>query len=251
MPRNTAEYEAGLNGFLDFAFQHCSSAGTILCPCSKCGFRKWRTRQEAYDHLICKPFPETYTFWSQHGEKMIRNSIGGMTEIEEDLAHEDHMQGRINNISNEEPMRNLINDAFEFSRIPNVEEDPFPPTTEQAERAENAKAKQFYNLLKDAEQPLYEGCTKFSKLSFLVKLYHIKSLCGVSDKAMSMIIELLHDAFEHASIPASSYEAKKVIQKLSLDYTKIHACPNDCMLYWGEDEDKEECKICQTSRWKQ
>jgi len=23
------------------------------------------------------------------------------------------------------------------------------------------------------------------------------------------------------------------------------------MLYWGEDEDKEECKVCKTSRWQQ
>jgi len=31
---------------------------------------------------------------------------------------------------------------------------------------------------------------------------------------------------------------------------KIPACPNDCMLYWGEDEERETCKICNTSKWK-
>ena len=38
-----------------------------------------------------------------------------------------------------------------------------------------------------------------------------------------------------------------MIKKLGLTYTKIDMCPNDCMLYWAEDENKEECK---TSRWK-
>lgn len=57
-----------LNNFLDFAFQHSTSSGTIICPCKKCGFRKWRTRPEVYDHLICKLFPEGYTFWCRHGE---------------------------------------------------------------------------------------------------------------------------------------------------------------------------------------
>ena len=55
----------------------------------------------------------------------------------------------------------------------------------------------------------------------------------ISDKAMTMILELLNDAFEHAKIPNSLYEEKQKINKLGLNYTKIRACPNDCMLYWG------------------
>ena len=83
------------------------------------------------------------------------------------------------------------------------------------------------------EDELYKGCTKYSKLSFLIKLYHIKCLCGMTDKAMTMILELLRDGFEHAKIPNSLYEAKKTITKLGLNHTKIHTYPNDCMLYWG------------------
>ena len=49
LPRNTPEYLVGLNNFLDFVFQYGAS--------SKCGFRKWRTREKVYDHLLCKPFP--------------------------------------------------------------------------------------------------------------------------------------------------------------------------------------------------
>ena len=67
---------------------------------------------------------------------------------------------------------------------------------------------------------------------------------------MDMIIQLLHDAFEQANLPSSGYEATKIVDKLCLNYTKIHACPNDCMLYWGEDKDKQNCKVCNTSRWK-
>jgi len=57
LPHNTPQYLVGLNNFLDFAFQYGANAITIICPCSKCGFRKWRTREEVYDHLLCKPFP--------------------------------------------------------------------------------------------------------------------------------------------------------------------------------------------------
>ncbi|KAI9074634.1 hypothetical protein K1719_043475 [Acacia pycnantha] len=40
------------------------------------------------------------------------------------------------------------------------------------------------------------------------------------DKSMNMILELLCDAFEHAKIPSSFYEAKKTITKLGLDYRR-------------------------------
>ena len=70
------------------------------------------------------------------------------------------------------------------------------------------------------------------------------------DKAMLMILELLADAFDYAKIPSSFYEDKKIINKLGLHYTKIDACPNDCMLYYGEDKDREFCTKCNESRWK-
>jgi hypothetical protein len=36
-------------------------------------------------------------------------------------------------------------------------------------------------------------------------------------------------------LPASTYEAKKVVCPLGLEVQKIHACPNDCFLYRGEE----------------
>ena len=70
------------------------------------------------------------------------------------------------------------------------------------------------------------------------------------DKAMLMILELLADAFDYAKIPSSFYEDKKIINKLGLHYTKIDACPNDYMLYYREDKDREFCMKCNESRWK-
>jgi len=100
------------------------------------------------------------------------------------------------------------------------------------------------------QESLYEECDKYSKLSFLIKLYHIKCLCKISDNEMSMILELLADTFEHAQILQSFYVAKKTINKLGLHYTKIDGCLNDCRLYLGEDKNRDFCKKCKTSRWK-
>jgi len=59
----------------------------------------------------------------------------------------------------------------------------------------------FVELMQDGQESLYEGCDKYSKLSFLIMLYHIKCLCKISDKAMSVILELLANAFERAKFP--------------------------------------------------
>lgn len=102
----------------------------------------------------------------------------------------------------------------------------------------------FLELLRDGSQELYDG-SKYSKLEFLLKLYHIKCFGGLSDKGMAMILHLLRDAFDFAKLPIYFYDAKKTIKKLCLDYIKIDACPNDCMLYWGDDANDERCKHCQ------
>ncbi|KAJ1376387.1 Transposase-associated domain [Sesbania bispinosa] len=138
-PRNTLEYQVGLDRFLDFAFEHSSSAGTIVCPCSKCGFRKWLTRQEMYDHLLCKPFPESYTVWCHHGETLLGESVVCPPVIEENLANEVHMLGTVN----EDPTQIMINDAFGFSRM-HANEEPFPPSTEQNDEGEGSMPEQMY-----------------------------------------------------------------------------------------------------------
>lgn len=91
--------------------------------------------------------------------------------------------------------------------------------------------------MQNGQHSLYEGSDKYLKLLFLVKLCHIECLCKISDKVMSMILDLVAYAFEHAKISCSFYEAKKVIDKLDLNYTKIDTCPNDYMLYVGEEKD--------------
>jgi hypothetical protein len=51
-------------------------------------------------------------------------------------------------------------------------------------------------------------------------------------------------------LPTSTYEAKKIVCPLGLEVQKIHACPNDCILYRGDYENLIECPIYTTLRYK-
>ena len=52
-------------------------------------------------------------------------------------------------------------------------------------------------------------------------------------------------------MPETTYQAKKIVCPLGLDVQKIHACPNDCILYRGEEyENLEACHVCKALRYK-
>ena len=87
-------------------------------------------------------------------------------------------------------------------------------------------------LLRDAEEELFPGCKTFSKLAFIVHLYHMKCLGGWTKKSFTKVLELLGRAFaEDSSWPKSFYEEKKIIKTLGLNYEKIHVCKRDCILF--------------------
>nr|GEU56039.1 hypothetical protein [Tanacetum cinerariifolium] len=49
----------------------------------------------------------------------------------------------------------------------------------------------------------------------------------------------------------SYYAIKKTFKMIGLGYELIHACENDCCLFWGDDnKDLDFCPVCNTSRWK-
>ncbi|CAM8983989.1 unnamed protein product [Rhodiola kirilowii] len=52
------------------------------------------------------------------------------------------------------------------------------------------------------------------------------------------------------TLPNRCYEAKKVMCPMGIDYEKIHACPNDCILYRNSYKDMVECPVCKSPRYK-
>ncbi|RVW76461.1 hypothetical protein CK203_056872 [Vitis vinifera] len=146
-------------------------------------------------------------------------------------------------------MQEMLNDAFGMP-MPNEESERSRHVHEEFEK-QNEDANKFYNLLREAEQELYPGCKKFTKLSFIIRLFHMKCLNGWSNKSFTMLLELLKDAFpEGETLPSNYYEAKKILRDLGLHYIKIDACPSDCMLYSKEYANANECVVCGVSRWK-
>ncbi|GKD95114.1 hypothetical protein Tco_1374951, partial [Tanacetum coccineum] len=105
--------------------------------------------------------------------------------------------------------------------------------------------KKLQQLFVEAEKALYNGCKKFTKLSFVLKLLDLKAKNNWSDKSFTTLLELLHEAFpEDNELPVSTYQAKKLTCPMGLEVQRIHACPNDCILYRKAYKDLHECPVC-------
>jgi hypothetical protein len=173
--------------------------------------------QTLEDHLIIHGIDKSYKVWVHHGEKLASN-IDDTNEVDFD----------------------------EFMDAPHVAQMVDDMRDELTDNPGD-----FESLVADAEQPLYPDCAKFTKLSILVRLFNLKAKYGLSDVFFSELLALLKEMLpENNEIPSSFYSAKKTLGALGLGYEKIHACPNDCILYRKELEHANKCPNCDESRWK-
>ena len=218
--RRSKDYEEGVEYFINFALQHCPKQSVIRCPCKRCGNLFHHTPTKVREHLFFNGIDQSYCTWYWHGEDIPTSAKSSeMAQCHDAVNYSD--------VGNTVDMIHAMKDEFM--------EDPIL----------------FKKLLEDAEKPLYPGCAKFTKLSALVKLYNVKARYGWSDKSFSDLLQILGDMLPvNNEMPLSMYEAKKTLNALGMEYEKIHACPNDCILYRNKFQDASSCPTCGMSRWK-
>ena len=85
----------------------------------------------------------------------------------------------------------------------------------------------------------------------MLKLFNLKARHGWTDKSFTELLELLKDMLpEGNTLPDRNYDAKKILCPMGMEYKKIHACPNDCILYRKEYESLHECPVYGISHYK-
>ncbi|CAN1750149.1 hypothetical protein LINPERHAP1_LOCUS3952 [Linum perenne] len=230
--RFSVEYIEGVNSFMRFIQDHLGRNVDIHCPCKSCLNVFQEPQEVVLSHLMINGIDVGYTRWIYHGEQfnaavddlnMLDINDGGEGDDEEDQLFD------------------LLDEHENFIYNNNDLEGDF-----------NGRGYADYiELLRQAQTKLYPGCTKYSQLSFIVKLLHLKVYNKWSNKSFDMLLKLLKDILPESNlVPNSYYEAKGVLRSLGLGYTPIHACKYDCALFWKENELLDACPICKTSRWK-
>lgn len=237
--RSSSDYIYGVDSFLDFALssveENEKETITIRCPCNSCRTIFYKRKCDVRFDLLKWGMYEKYTSWEFHGE------------LYDDSSDEENDNG--NDFGNHDSGFAMLQDACGVATMNvGLDEDTSNENNLMPEEP-NADAQKFYRLLKEYQQPLTVDGTTMSKLSYIVKLLHLKVLNKWSDSSFDSLLKLQRQAYG-STIPDSYYEAKKLIKDLGLDYIKIDACQNDCILYWKEKENLTKCPTCGLSRWK-
>jgi hypothetical protein len=107
-------------------------------------------------------------------------------------------------------------------------------------------------MLEDHKKSLYTKCLNgLKKLGSTLELLKLKENEGLSDSGFEQLLKMMKNMLpKDNELPRSTYEAKKVVCPIGLEVQKIHACPNDYILYRGDYENLNECPICTALRYK-
>jgi hypothetical protein len=108
-------------------------------------------------------------------------------------------------------------------------------------------------MLKDHNKLLCTNCEDGNKkLGNTLELLQWKADNGVSDKGFGKLLKMIKKMLpKDNELSVSTYEANKVVCPLGLEVQKIHACPNYCILYRGEEyENLNACLVCGALQYK-
>jgi len=129
-------------------------------------------------HLLIKGFIEDYLCWYTHKELFIPNK--SMVErVVGSTSSASNVHKVVNDNSN--PCKNMVMDAMRMNQG-NVNHCPIVEEP-------NADAARVFDLLKDSNKPLWDGCTNHNKLSAVAQVFTIKSDHGLSEASYNKIME--------------------------------------------------------------
>nr|AAP12910.1 transposon protein, putative, CACTA, En/Spm sub-class [Oryza sativa Japonica Group]ABF97496.1 transposon protein, putative, CACTA, En/Spm sub-class [Oryza sativa Japonica Group] len=241
--RRSKEFINGVHYFLRVAEAN-RQRGFICCPCNKCKNQKeYSASRTIHFHLFESGFMPSYNCWTSHGEQGV--------EMEEDEVEDDNIPDFAQYVGfegNQTGEEEIVADGND------VADDLGQMLQDAREDCESEKeAHKLDKMLEDHRTSLYPGCEQgHKKLDTTLELLQWKAKNGVSDKAFGDLLKLVKNILPGGNkLPETTYEAKKIVCPLGLEVHKIHACPNDCILYRGEEyENLEACPVCKALRYK-
>jgi len=228
--RRSKEFMDGVHEFIEAAEKH-KYGGFARCPCKFCKNEKdYSSSRTIHSHLFNSGFMPNYYVWTKHGERgiVLDNNVEEEDRIPDFAAN-------YNSFFNDTAMSEPEEDTEGY-----VEEDDLGQMLSEAEEGCETKkeSRDLKLMLEDYRTLLHLNCKQDQKkLGTTLELLQWKASNGLSDKGFEELLKLIKNLLpEGNTLPASTYEAKKVVCPLGLEAQKIHACPNDCILYRGEYE---------------
>jgi len=213
----TSKWQKGFKDFIQNTFGGTSKEETAPCPCARCHCMSYRNQKDVRCHLVLRGFDETFI-----KEGNVKDLVA--CPQEDNPAEGEYDDGETGDApASKELISALIRGAIHGELTGSGDEEP------------NESVNNFFKLLTEAQKELYPGCKEATKVSFIIRIYQMKCMHGFSNNGIQSILDLF--ALFHPEIPDTLDKVCKVVRDLGLDYQKIHACVNDCVLFRGDYAD--------------
>ena len=224
-------FREGVKSFLLVAEANRNREGFICCPCLDCRNEKdYSSSRDIQSHLLRRGFMPGYNVWTKHGEE------GVMMEDGDEEDNDDYYRSMLPEYGDTAMEDNEEEGGEE--RAPDEPADELGRAISDAKRGcdTDKERLQFDKMLEDHQKLLYPTCEDGQKkLGSILELLKWKAETGLTDSGFEKLLVILKKLLPRENeLPASTYEAKKLVCPLGLEVQKIHACPNDCILYRGE-----------------
>ncbi|KAL0448596.1 UNVERIFIED_CONTAM: hypothetical protein Slati_1416000 [Sesamum latifolium] len=204
-----------------------------------------------------KDFVDGYYNWTAHGEaQVLENYDDQRAPVCPETLVAPNMRTQWDDYEQINWDQRMVYDTagHSFSTHPEPEAEgasnSFPTGASSYDYDVSDLSERFFDLVHTADQPLYSGCDQ-SRLAVVARLANIKAEHNMSERCYDQVSQWASDLLprDH-TLPSNYYNTKKMIRDLGLSIKKIHACKKDCMLYWKDDIDMENCKFCGDPRYK-
>nr|AAX96803.1 transposon protein, putative, CACTA, En/Spm sub-class [Oryza sativa Japonica Group]ABA92794.1 transposon protein, putative, CACTA, En/Spm sub-class [Oryza sativa Japonica Group] len=243
LKRHSTEYKKGVINFMNDTEedQIRRNSDYMCCPCADCkNENMFDSGEDVHGHLIQRGFMEGYTCWVKHGEQ----ESGSGAAADRSGAHNQE----------EEDEHDMFIPSPLGGEMVDVDHDLLQDMLRDVEDlTQNERdGMKFSRLVSDSETPLYAGCkAKHTKLSVTLDLMKLKASSGWTDKSFTDLLGILKAMLPvENTLPETTHEAKQVLCPLGLEVRRIHACPNDYILYHKQYADLDACPVCKASRYK-
>jgi hypothetical protein len=169
---------------------------------------------------------ENYKRWIFHGEERAR-------------IREKEVRARLEEYDGDARMADMVVDYNEARGNEGLVEEDLEET-----------AKAFYEMMYLAQKPLHEKTT-ILQLDAIGRLLVLKSQLSLSRDGFNLVLAVLGTMLpKDHMLPKNTYESVKLICALKMPYESIHACPNGCVLFRGEElKAAMHCPKCKASRY--
>ena len=182
----TTEFRDGCQVFLDYAYSHPECVNDkkhIRCPCLKCKNVNYLDRDMLNYHLLISGFMRNYEeCWWAHGQG--RDS--GITIHNSDSSSIYHMNKMVHDIAG-----------------PNFDWE------QGIEQPMNSDARDFFKLLDEGSEPLWDGCTKHSKLFAVATLLNIKADHSMSHECFESLLKAIKSMLPDSKKLPNNYNSRK------------------------------------------